>query len=85
MKLMPPAEMATCGDICIMNRIVGARVAIGAEVTESVPSGLKGSSNSLAAGGALRTVDVGCSLGMLHWVTEAEVMGKPAAVTPWHP
>ena len=52
------------------------KVAIGTEVTESIPSGLKGSSNSLAAGGASRATDGGCFLGMPCQETEAGLMGE---------
>ena len=42
---------------------------------ESIPSGLKGSSNSLAASGAPRAADGGCFAGVLCQEAEAEVMG----------
>ena len=73
-KLRAPAGMGTCRDVCIMIRIIGVKVTIGTEVMESVPSGLKGSSNSLAAGRAPRAADGCCFLGVL--CREAQVMGE---------
>ena len=74
-KLRAPAGMGTCGDVCITIRIV-VRAAIGTDVTESVPAGLKGSSDSLAAGRAPRTADGGYFPGMLCRETEAWVTGE---------
>ena len=84
-KLRAPAGMGANGDICDMIRIVGVKVAIWTEVMESVPSGLKGSSYSLAADRAAKAVDGGCFLGVLCRETEAGVMGKPVAIAPWPP
>ena len=75
-KLREPAGMGACGDICIMIRIVIVRVAAGTGVMESIPSGLKGSSDSLAAERAPRPAEGGCLTGMLCWETEAGVMGE---------
>ena len=54
--------------------IIGVKIAIGTEVTVSIPLGLKGCSDSSAVGGALKAVDGGCFLGVLHWEMEAGVM-----------
>ena len=59
-KLRMPAGVAACGGIC-------GRVAIGTGVMESVPSGLRGYSDSPAAVS-------GCFPGVLCWEAEAEVM-----------
>ena len=61
-KLRMPAGVATCGDIC-------RRVAIGAGVMESVLAGLRGSSDSPAAGS-------GCLPGVPCWEVEAQTMGE---------
>ena len=84
-KLRAPAGMGTCGDICIMIRIVVVRVAVGTEVTGSVPSGLKGSSDSSAAGRAPRAAEGGCLIGVLCWETEAGVMGEACCSHPMAP
>ena len=84
-KLKAPVGMGTCRDVCIMIEIVGVKIAIGREVTVSIPSGLKGSFNSLAAGRASRAADGGCFLGVLCQETVAGVMRQPAAIIPQHP
>ena len=83
-KLGAPTGMGACRDICVMIRTVGVKVAIGTEVTESVSSGLKGSSNSMAAGRVselqMVVVSLACCAGRqwLGW------WRKPATIAPWH-
>ena len=76
MRLRAPAGMGACGDVCVTMGIDGLMVPVGTEVMESFPSGLKGSSDSLAAGRASRPAVGGCFLGVLHQETEAGVMGE---------
>ena len=66
MKLGVPPGAATHKDICV-------KVAIGAGMTESVPSGPRGSSISPAEG---RTTNGGSLLGTLHQRTGAEAAGE---------
>ena len=75
-KLRASAGMGACRDVCVTIGTVGVMIAIGTEVMASVPSGLKGSFDSLAAGRAPRAADGGCFLGMLCQETEAGVMGE---------
>ena len=85
MKLGAPTGMGACRDICITIGIVGVKVTIGTEVMGTIPTGLKASSDSSAPGRGPRATDGGCFLGVLCQETEAGVMGKPAAITPWYP
>ena len=70
-ELKASVGMNACRCICNMIRIIGVKIAIETEVTVSAPLDLKGSSDSLAAGGAPKTVDGGYFLGVLHWEMEA--------------
>ena len=74
MKLGVPPGVAAHGDICM-------RAAIGAGMMESIPSGLRGSSVSLAEGIVPRAANGGSLLGVLHQETGAEAVGKPTAAT----
>ena len=76
-ELKAPVGMVTCRGICIKIWIIGVKIATGTEVTVSIPLGLKGSSNSLAASRAPKSVDEGCFLGMLHWETDLVI------IAPW--
>ena len=69
-----------------MIRIVGVKITTGTEVTLSALLGLKGFSDSLAAGTAPKAADGGCfpqcaALGNGVWGQ----WSKPAVITPWHP
>ena len=59
MKLGVSPSVATHGDVCMM-------VAIRAGMTESIPSGLMGSSVSLVEGRAPRATDGSSLLSILH-------------------
>ena len=69
MKLRVPPGVPTHGDICM-------RVATGAGMMKSIPSGLRGFSVSPAEGGAPRAANASCLLGILHWETGAEAVGE---------
>ena len=74
MELKAPVGMGTCGGIYVTIGIIGVKVAIGTEVTVSIPLGLKGSFDPSAAGRAPKAADGGCFLGMLCWETDAGAM-----------
>ena len=62
------------------------RIATGAGMVESIPSGLRGSSVSLVRGRAPRAANGGSLLGILHWQTGAEAAGEPHcshSKAPW--
>ena len=68
-KLGVPPGVATRRDICM-------RAAIGTGMTESIPSGLKGSSVTLAEGRLPRATQGSSLLGILFWETGAEDAGE---------
>ena len=74
-ELRVPVGKGACGDVCIMIGIIDVKVAIGPEMAVSASSGLRGSSDSLTAGGVCNAMNGDCFHGMLCWEMEAEVIG----------